>query len=376
MKNCILLLCCWTTALVLQAQAPPGRDRPDIRIRPNAELLGLAYFIAFEGAGLEKDTITVNGQPVPKKEWHNFGYRLYRQYGRHAGSAHLARSFAVADHLWLDYLLQLLLQVPDFPNARLPPDLPARYFIRFSQSGDTAEARKHAATFLEGLNRFHGEVGFDQYLREHQSFYDAAVQQVAAHLPERDFIGAMETFYGRHFNGYILVPSLALPKGMGFGLHLARNGHTALYNVFGALDRQVLPPGPPDPGFGNRQRLQELSIHEFGHSFVNPVIDSLPPEWIARTEHLFAPVKEAMEQQGYTTWKTCLYEHFVRAGEVLVALSMGDRTGAARLRRHYTEDRQFRYLPEILEGLEGFREKKRTYAGAVARIVAGWASGR
>ena len=70
--------------------------------------------------------------------------------------------------------------------------------------------------------------------------------------------------------------------------------------------------------------LVAVIIHEFGHSFVNPVVDSIPPVDISKTERLFEPIKSAMEKQGYNTWKTCLYEHFVRAGEVVIAKLLDD----------------------------------------------------
>ena len=98
-----------------------------------------------------------------------------------------------------------------------------------------------------------------------------------------------------------------------------------------------------DLGFGNCQRLKELSIHEFGHSFVNPITDTLPQQLITGTEHLFDSLKEKMSLQGYNAWKVCLYEH-VRAGEVVVAELLGDTTASTRLRSEYIKDRGFIYL--------------------------------
>ena len=54
----------------------------------------------------------------------------------------ISESFAVADHLLLDYLINFLIQVEDFPRARLTSDIDVKYFINFSTTGDSAEARK------------------------------------------------------------------------------------------------------------------------------------------------------------------------------------------------------------------------------------------
>jgi len=42
-----------------------------------------------------------------------------------------------------------------------------------------------------------------------------------------------------------------------------------------------------------------------------------------------------MEHQGYNTWKVCLYEHFVRAGEVIVASLLNNTEGSQLLRANY-----------------------------------------
>ena len=74
----------------------------EIEINPNIELLGLAYFIGIESDGIETDTIQFANNHILKKDWHNYGYKLFKTYGEYASSLNLAKSFEVADHLWLD----------------------------------------------------------------------------------------------------------------------------------------------------------------------------------------------------------------------------------------------------------------------------------
>jgi hypothetical protein len=105
-------------------------------------------------------------------------------------------------------------------------------------------------------------------------------------------------------------------------------------------------------GFSDEERLLELTTHEFGHSFVNPIIYGLSPEVLKQTESLFTPIKEDMKKQAYTTWSICLAEHFVRAGEIIIAKRMGNMRGAEELKTHYITNRKFIYLPEIIKHLE------------------------
>lgn len=368
MKKILLVAFACVSFLSLFAEQKRDVVKLKVEINKNAELLGLAYFIGFEGENIENETVVIEGKEIPKKEWHRYGYSIYEKYKSHATSENLAIAFSVADHLWLDYILNLLAQVQDFPNAALVPTIDKGYYINFSKSGDIDEAKKNANLFLEGLNKFYTEIAFDQYLLESKRYYEAALDQVRNNLTDTDFLEAMENFYNRSFESYTLIPSLTIPKGMGFGLRYTINDKTHIFNIFGAFDMQNL--GQVDMGFANSERLRELSVHEFGHSFVNPVVDTIEEEQIAATEKLFLPIQSAMSDQNYITWKSCLYEHFVRAGEVVLAKKINQNERSEQLRSWYVEDRKFIYLPLIIEELEKYdRGETKTYLDAVNNSI-------
>jgi hypothetical protein len=330
-----------------------------IEINKNVELLGLAYFIGFEGQGIELDTIDMGGRKVPKKDWHNYGFMLYEKYKHYAASENLGQSFAIADHLWLDYIIALLLQVDHVPNAKLTDNIDQSYYINFSKTKDANEAKQNVILFLDGLNAFSKEINFDQYMIDSKIYYDKSIEEIRDALPKQNFIDTMEKLYKTEFQTYSLIPSLTIPKGMGFGIRYELNNMTNVFNVFGALEFQSFDDlDSLKMGFDNDQRLRELSVHEFGHSFVNPIVDKLPDEVFIKTEKLFEPLKSKMEAQGYNDWKVCVYEHFVRAGEILISEQLGDKEGAEKLRKEYVQDRQFKYIPIIIPELKKFSDGK------------------
>lgn len=327
----------------------------DIEINSNIELLGLAYFISFESDGIETDTIKFHDKNILKKDWHNYGYSQFKKFGSFASSSNLTKSFEVADHLWLDYLYNLLLQVELFPNARITDDIELSYYKDFSESGDKVEAREKAQIFLDGLNEFYKEIDFKNYIKDNSVFYEKAIKEVKMGTPDHSFIELNETFYKTEFNRYVLIPSLTTPKGMGFGLRYTRQGKVNVFNVFGAFDYQSIDDSSNiEMGFDNKERLNELSAHEFGHSFVNPVIDEVPTDLINRTENLFESIKLSMSDQGYNTWKVCINEHFVRAGEIFLWNKLGDFETSNRLKQEYINNRNFIFIPNILVELENY----------------------
>lgn len=365
----IFLLTTWTIISIASYGNP--NDKLKIEIKKNVELLGVAYFIGFEGVDIESKTVEIDGKKMPKMDWHNYGFYIYERYKSFATSENLGKSFTVADHLWLDYLISLLLQVDDFPNAKLKESIDQSYYINFSKTKDIEEAKRNATIFLDGLNEFYKEINLDKYFVETITFYQKAIDEIKRGLPKQDFIGTMENFYKDKFDEYALIPSLTIPKGMGFGIKITADKRNQVFNVFGALDvQEFLNTNELKMGFSNEKKLRELSVHEFGHSFVNPIVDRLSEDKFSQTETLFEPLKSAMSDQGYNTWKACVYEHFVRAGEIIIAEKLGDKAGAKRLQSEYEQDRKFKYIPTILVELKRFdKGTYKTYYDAVLKSM-------
>lgn len=363
MKKTITLILLISLTCTAFAQNTVLNKKLKIGINKNVELLGLAYFIGFEGNDIETKMIDVRGKKMAKKEWHNYGYSIYEKYKKFATNESLATSFAVADHLWLDYLIALLVQLDDCPNAQLTDTIAESYYINFSKTKNHKEAKENVIVFLSGLNAFSKEINFEQYLADSQKYYEVALEEVRKSLPGTDFISTMESFYKGSFNTYNLVLSLTIPKGMGFGIRYTKDKQTHIYNVFGALDfQQFSDANNLQMGFTDKQRLRELSVHEFGHSFVNPSVDKLPEKLITETEGLLEPMRLVMSNQGYNTWRACLYEHFVRAGEIMIAEKIGDTQGAKNLLSTYQQDRRFDYIPTIITELRKYNNGRyKTY---------------
>lgn len=346
-------------------------NKLSIQFNKNIELLGFVYFIAYEGTNIETKILEIDGKEVPKKEWQSYGYNFYTKYKQLAQSEHAIKAMSVAEHLWLSEFWPLLLQVEDFPYARLTPTINQNYYLCFSKSKNPEEATKNAEIFLSALNALYKEINFDKYLIESSEYYHAAISQIQKNLSSSLFLKFTESFYRKTFDQYILIPSLTLPKGMGFGPRLKINEKTIVYNIFGAVDFQnFMNTAQPNMGFGNQDKLRELSIHEFGHSFVNPEFEKLSASRIEKMATLFEPLRDDMEKQGYNNWSTCLNEHFVRAGEILIAKKMGNITSEEKLEHEYLNKRKFIYIPLIIDELKHFdTDPKDTYQQMMERVL-------
>jgi hypothetical protein len=141
---------------------------------------------------------------------------------------------------------------------------------------------------------------------------------------------------------------------MAFGVSYSNNNSVTIFNAFGPFAVQHFNSIPPDMGFADEKHIRELSVHEFGHSFTNPVLNKIPAQLFTETAVLFDTIKTAMEDQGYNNWISSVYEHFVRAGEVIIARNLGHTADAEKLQAYYINGRKFIYLPLIIEELQKY----------------------
>jgi hypothetical protein len=374
MKNKLLIivgLLIYQSVFAQLKNNPLHQGRLEIKINKNIELLGLAYFIIFEGVDIETKTFEIEGKTLLKKEWHNYGFKIYQQYKSFITSKNLEKSLSVAEHLRIEYLAAFLLKVDNVPNATLSNAIKEKYYINFSKEKNIEEAKKNAKIFLSGLNAFSEEIKFDAYLANSKEYYDKVIEEVENGLPNYNFLEAMESFYRKKLEHYVLIPSLTIPKSMGFAFWNISEDEKESFNVFGALGFQEFENHKKlRMGFSNQQKLRELSVHEFGHSFVNPIVNRLPDNIFEQTEHLFEPLKSRMIEQDYINWKLCVHEHFVRAGEIIIADKIGKKNRAKKLLIEYQQERQFKYLPEIIIELKKYgKGEYQSYYETVKKVM-------
>lgn len=374
-KTALTLLAIILSALIIFGQQPERKNHSlkpsiDVQFNKNVEFVGFTFFLGSLSKQINPEEEIFNGN-LKWKDWYAYDFALYQQYKSFTGSKDLETATHFIEKTDGSDLFLLFMQLENFPNAKPHEGVKDSFYKPYSDSGDPAEGKRNAANFIGALNRFYKEVRFDDYFKEHEKEYANALEQIHKHLPDDAFIPAMENFYGTKFHRYALIPSLTIPTGMGFGARLEEENETTIYNIFGPLGQQRFENDAQlDMGFADEKKLRELSTHEFGHSFVNPVIAQLPEEAIVESSSLFEPIKSAMEDQSYLNWQLCLSEHLVRAGEILIARNLGKEKEAKSLMDDYINNRKFIYLPLILEELEKYNNSRKiSYPMAVKRIM-------
>ncbi len=346
----------------------PVCRQPQIQVafNPNLELLSFCnLLLQYDDlvAIPDSQSVSIAGRRTKIRDLYALNLKLAAPYKAFAASPHLAVIKSYFDRSFYLHYANFVLGLPDFPRASVSPD---------KSPGPPFAAAAEAQRFVEACNAFYREIGFDAFLRQRQPYYAAMLTEVNDNLPPPAFLTEIEHFYGQPSATYRLYPSLTMLFSTGFAV----GGDHVIGNVFGSFT----PPASVSDeaalrlGFADRQALRTVCVHEFGHSFVNPVIDQVGASVLTATAPRFEPIREQMTAQGYNDWKICLYEHFTRAGEVLTARLLGDNTKARELLAENVQQRHFRYLPQMVEQLQYWYDHEyldKSYPQKVQEIIAG-----
>lgn len=336
-----------------------------VNYHQNIELLGLCYTLLNLGDFNDipdDQTFEMNGEKTKIKDLYAITTKIGNEFKPFLASKNLAIIKTFFDKDFYLHNSNFLLQLDNFPHAKLSDDNP---FL--SHYSSRAEAEK----LINAFNAFAVEINFQDFLKKYSPYYQKMIQEVEQNIPQENFIVEMEHLYRKDVQNYRLYPSLTIPFGQGFAVG---NANT-IGNIFASFNKpkEVSQVSTLQLGYDNPISLRDICVHEFGHSFVNPTIDKVDESVLKDKEALFEPIKDKMAQQGYNQWKICLYEHFNRANEVVIARLLGDNAKAAMILQDNVKNKSYIYLPQIVEKLEYWYNNEfldKTYGQKVSDIIA------
>lgn len=235
------------------------------------------------------------------------------------------------------------------PPPELKPITPFDDFLLMRAGGQKALDR-----FMALLRDFARKTDFDAFYKSHSAAYDSMVGRARMAISGDDYIKDLEEYFGVNQHSYHIILAPLFHPG-GFGVRLAHpDGGLDIYFVGG--------PKGSDAGmplFGGREDFWSLAMHEFGHSFVNPVT-MRHRDTIAHYTKLYEPIKEQMARQAYGTWESCVNEHIDRAVTARLSFKRG---GPEARDRSLADDRNsgFIYVDRLAAKLEEYESQPDRY---------------
>ena len=260
----------------------------------------------------------------------------------------LSDSLLQNEIFYFDELTEILLYLDDFPSTNFKYSLDNSPYS--NRTGIINE-------WIKKLSEFYIDANVESFLNENKAFYDGARQEVLNNLPPEDFVKQMEEYYREKKIRYTIIPAPEMPTGGAYGYRgIGPYVHTPdgmlIYQIISAslpVEKDSISNKYEYFGFDNEKFILRNSYHEFGHAFVNTILDRNENKILLnRYENLFTPeLQNVMEAQNYDNWFDCIAEHLVRLGEIRLAERSGNEKWAEELRKYHTKELNFIFLPQF-----------------------------
>ena len=307
----------------------------DIRFNRNIELLG--YMLEM-------------GDPSENEPSHQIAIKI-NEFPEDKRNPALQKAFKIGENIDYSTLVSLMYHLPEFPHDD-----------DFDYSEDmiinTTYDPKLIRSVIDHTNQFFKTAHFNEVWVSLEKERAATLELLNQRKPSKELMSEVERFYSQSYAQYEIVPSLTLWSGPGFGIRSKQENKATF----------VLGPLAKNYDFTSDHFIS-LAIHEFGHTFVNHVVEE-NGRIISKTSQLFDKVEASMRTQGYSDWISCIIEHFVRAGEVIIPEIMGDTATSRANLNYHMKEKDFIYLEFIVDRLKEYRlSKNLPYSVAVKNTL-------
>jgi hypothetical protein len=210
---------------------------------------------------------------------------------------------------------------------------------------------EEAREFLEKARQFVKETKFEEFFTAHQPLYDQATGRMEEMLRQEAQLGWFEEFFGARPGATFNVVLGMLNGGSCYGPRIKVGNMEELYCMLGVWKCD----SAGTPSFD--ASMLSTIVHEFCHSYANPVVDAHLDDLEAVGQKLYAAVSGAMRRQAYGSWETMMRESLVRAC-VVRYLAAVEGKGAAKRQINQEVGRQFLWMEGLSDTLAEYEAKR------------------
>ena len=184
---------------------------------------------------------------------------------------------------------------------------PRKTFGQWPWGLDYRWEKQETAEFLEKLQQFAAEAKFDEFFKAQSGMYEEGIRSCEDLMAQVNLEKWLGDFFGVKEYGDLKLVLGFINGFCNYGLRFTTNRTNEKYAIVGMR--------PFDPANTVIFRPMQIgtTVHEFCHSFVNPVVEKYMGRLQPAGERLFAVHGPAMRMRGYQKWESIMYETVVRA---------------------------------------------------------------
>lgn len=234
--------------------------------------------------------------------------------------------------------------------------------IKFLGEKLDLEKRWHSVDtdeFVARLNQFYTDTRFHEFFLQHQTLYEEVLRTYEANVMQYFHQEWYARFYGTEPTEKFSVVIGFTNGGGNYGPSRQLPGQPK--EVFAIAGYYV----DPQTGKAYENGLDYAStlIHEFNHSFVNPLLNDSSNTALLKEigQNLLKLSPIGMQRQNYAQWSIVVNESVVRAAVIIYMLDNGFT--AEQLQQELFDNvcRDFRWMPELVTALRHYASHRELY---------------
>ncbi|MCH4886284.1 DUF4932 domain-containing protein [Acidaminobacter sp. JC074] len=172
---------------------------------------------------------------------------------------------------------------------------------------ERVESEAKLDEFRIALSNLAEESNFHEFYINHKVDYDDMLTQVKAGFEFESYFNWMENFYGYRKDNFSTILAPSMFPGGGYGINIVSENEEFSYFVL-----------REDGNSSKKAKFSvnplAITVHEFGHSYVNPLTrDNLDLIEAYDLQELYEPVKEKMTMNHYGSVETFFNEQIIRS---------------------------------------------------------------
>lgn len=207
--------------------------------------------------------------------------------------------------------------------------------------------------FIRLLKDFGEKSDFKSFFNSHKDFYSLILKNIEHNFGDYREIPRLENYYGYKQKKYTVIINL-LGSG-NFGPRVKTPSGLEIYCVM-----QPESKCGNIPGFDSFRQFDDLLLHEFSHSYVNPLVDEYQKE-IGKYSHLYDPIGSSMRNQAYHDWHVTVKEHIVRAVTIRLAADKYGEELASLSNFRLEMGKRFIYVKPLCKKLKEYEANRDKY---------------
>jgi len=245
-----------------------------------------------------------------------------------------------------DTLINFMLQLTEPPELRIRIPFDEHLIKRVGGN------RELLMKFVHALRKFVKDTEFMKFIELNREFYRKIEESSRRDINVSRIAYVLKDFFGflKHKNVIILAPLIRAT--VGYGAYMSVNGTTEMYAVVG-------PTSVEDGQVYFEELAERIALHEFMHSYVNPLTDKYfeeNPESISEMEPLMHPIRERMQAMAYGVLEAMINEHIIRAIECFIGERYYGMPAIKELERQ--EQMGFIYIKHIYKLVEEYYTRR------------------